>query len=265
MIEENILPKTIQAIEDYKSEIHECKNYQEIIDVPYPTSLYLTFASELYNAIRVKFEHVRAKYNSPSLPYDDKEEMLNYTVTDVKAVHLFRAEAYIVSAMHTQTIIDIVVEQVNYARSQNTPYSTFLKNLTLESYEPSKLYYLLITINLALNQVISSANWLNFQEEKDAYPYLKYNSKSVNESECEHLELDGFVKSLDDPFWDKFYPPNSVKCNCYVEQISESDYAKLLTNKQVPATIKSVPEEFQKNVGKDFSIFCDWTDGIFPD
>ncbi len=265
MIEENILPKTIKAIENYKSEIQECKNYQAIIDAPYPKSLYLTFASELFNAIRVKFLKIRANYISPTLLYNDDKEILNYTLKDTKAIHVFRAEAYIVSAMHTQTIIDIIVEQVNYARAQNTPYSIFLKKLTLESYEPSQLHYLLTTINLALNQVIASANWLNFQEEKDAYPYLKYNSKSVNESECEHSELDGIVKRLDDTFWDKFYPPNSVKCNCYVEQVSENDYVKLQTNKQVPETIKSVPDEFQKNIGKDFSIFCDWTEGIFPD
>lgn len=89
--------------------------------------------------------------------------------------------------------------------------------------------------------------WKQIQEQKKTLPFLKYSA--VNDSViCKTCEkLNNIALSVDDPFWDVYFPPNCQECRCTVEQYDAFD-AKItdLTNKKIirPA------EKFAINIGK---------------
>lgn len=43
----------------------------------------------------------------------------------------------------------------------------------------------------------------------------------------QHLALDGLVLRWDDPWWDKFFPPNDWLCSCGVRTLSEGDLRRM--------------------------------------
>jgi len=63
----------------------------------------------------------------------------------------------------------------------------------------------------------------------------------------EHAKLNGVIKRIDDPFWDKYYPPNGWGCRCEAIQLSTSK-AKETPNGKIQ--LPSIPEMFRINFGK---------------
>ena len=63
----------------------------------------------------------------------------------------------------------------------------------------------------------------------------------------EHAALNGVVKSIDDPFWKTYYPPNGWRCRCTVmntaEKVSEGTFED-----------KTVKPEFHGNTALDEEI-----------
>lgn len=92
-------------------------------------------------------------------------------------------------------------------------------------------------------------HWVEFQKDKDIFPRLKYVTVGDARVRDDHRKLDGIVKPIDDPFWDKFYPPNGWRCRCYVKQTDEpeSDEGSFTTPK--------IGKEFELNVGKSGQIY----------
>lgn len=65
-----------------------------------------------------------------------------------------------------------------------------------------------------------AARWQEFQEDKDIYPFLQYQTVGDDRVRDDHRVLDGVTYAIDDPFWDSFMPPNGWRCRCDVIQVA---------------------------------------------
>ncbi|WP_151834590.1 phage head morphogenesis protein, partial [Acinetobacter junii] len=51
-----------------------------------------------------------------------------------------------------------------------------------------------------------------------------------------HLALDGVIRHIDDPFWQKWYPPNGYRCRCTINAITEKQAIRkgITSNEDLP-------------------------------
>ena len=129
---------------------------------------------------------------------------------------------------------------------QIRPYHEFMQEV-LKINERYNRNYLKTEYNTAVKAAAMARQWEDFQADKDLFPNLKYKTAEDDRVRAEHQRLSGVIRPIDDPFWDKYYPPNGWNCRCYVIQTAE------------PATEgredSTVPKEFYGNVAKDQVIF----------
>lgn len=78
-------------------------------------------------------------------------------------------------------------------------------------------------------------------EMTDTHPYWMYvHSDAVKHPRPEHLALDGLVLRWDDPFWDKFFPPNGWGCQCSIRALTERQLRAM--GKDGPDQAPDIPE-----------------------
>jgi SPP1 gp7 family putative phage head morphogenesis protein len=70
-----------------------------------------------------------------------------------------------------------------------------------------------------------SGKYKQMQEDVDIAPYWQYIAVVDKNTRPEHLALNGIIRRYDDPFWEKWYPPNGFRCRCTVRSLS-SEYVK---------------------------------------
>ncbi len=75
------------------------------------------------------------------------------------------------------------------------------------------------------DQTIANANsaekFKEYQSQKHLYPNLEYKTIGDERVRSSHKSMDGIILPVDDPFWQKFMPPNDWGCRCYVLQTTE--------------------------------------------
>lgn len=72
-----------------------------------------------------------------------------------------------------------------------------------------------------LSIAYSHGRWAQQQSTKDRLPYLKYSAIPDSRVRPRHLALNNVIRHIDDPFWDRNYPPLGFRCRCGCTAISE--------------------------------------------
>jgi SPP1 gp7 family putative phage head morphogenesis protein len=133
------------------------------------------------------------------------------------------------------------------ANGDVVPFEEFL-NAVKTVDETYSVAYLEAEYNHAVATSQMMGKWNDYQSEKDALPYLQYSAVLDDRTRPEHAALDGVVKHIDDPFWDKWFPPNGWNCRCDVTQ----------TNVEEETKDVATPEQdkfFANNPGKSGVVF----------
>ncbi len=76
-------------------------------------------------------------------------------------------------------------------------------------------------------QSYSVAQWNEYQLVKKQFPALKYVTIGDNRVRPTHRELSGKVFMLDDPIWNRIYPPNGYNCRCSTIPLSKTKLKKV--------------------------------------
>lgn len=63
-----------------------------------------------------------------------------------------------------------------------------------------------------IQNAYARGKWSHQQQNKDKRPYLEYIAINDSRVRPSHLALDGVIRHIDDPFWQKYYPPNGYRC-----------------------------------------------------
>lgn len=78
-----------------------------------------------------------------------------------------------------------------------------------------------------MNSARAAGQWERAQQSKRLLPYLLYVRTTSAEPRPEHLAFAGTILPVDDPFWDKYFPPNGWFCKCTVRQITRREADRL--------------------------------------
>lgn len=260
------LVNTKVELQKYKREILDCKDYNEILNKAYPTKLYLTLSGDLREIIKSEYIKVREDYfiKDESINYSPDIDYY-YSRQDIAALFRFRGDNAIFSAMHTQTMIDMIKRKVKKAQLNKLTFADFISSFTLNEYEATNLHYIIHALKFSIKQTRLAGQWQNYQVQKDIYPYLQYKTGERCREKGLDIEFDNIVKPIDDKFWDKYFPLNNFGCDCKLVQLSEKDYSKLKYSDPAKNTRFKPSKGFARNVGKDFTLYCHWIDELFPD
>lgn len=96
-----------------------------------------------------------------------------------------------------------------------------------------------------------ASRWVDFEQNKDAMPMLRYSTVGDGKVRDSHRALDGVTKVVDDVFWNTHYPPNGWNCRCDVLQLPDSDTEPTREDIE-PALVQPM---FQTNLAKQGLIF----------
>lgn len=101
----------------------------------------------------------------------------------------------------------------------------------------------------AIGSAQMAAKWTDFEKNKSAAPWLRYDTVGDSRVRPTHAALDGTIKKVDDPFWNLYYPPNGWRCRCDVTQLVHG------ADKNPQALPDDVPPMFQTNMAKTGVLF----------
>lgn len=123
--------------------------------------------------------------------------------------------------------------------------------------------YLRTERNFATRSSQAAAKWQKYDQGKDRYD-LKYMTMLDDRVRPEHQELEGIVLPVDDPFWDKYLPPNGYNCRCQTVQVRKGEYETsdpedAMTRGDASTTIigkdgKNKAAIFRFNPGKEMKV-----------
>lgn len=74
-----------------------------------------------------------------------------------------------------------------------------------------------------LRSAYAAGQWDRIQRTKETLPYLLYLLGPSERHRPTHVDKAGRVWRVDDPFWDRWMPPNGWGCKCHVRQVGEAE------------------------------------------
>ncbi len=95
----------------------------------------------------------------------------------------------------------------------------------------------------------ASARWSEFENNSDIYPNLRYRTTGDSRVRDSHRRLNGVVRPLNDPFWDRYSPPNDWNCRCRLEPTAAKP-----TDKGPDIPMKAM---FKNNPAKTGAVFTE--------
>ena len=72
-----------------------------------------------------------------------------------------------------------------------------------------------------MRTAMAAGRWSQIQRNKSAFPYLRYRQIDRPTKRPQHARFDGLVRPVDDPVWERIYPPNGWFCACTVSQVTQ--------------------------------------------
>ena len=87
-----------------------------------------------------------------------------------------------------------------------------------------------------IQNAYARGKWSHQQQNKDKRPYLEYMAINDSRVRPSHLALDGVIRHIDDPFWQKYYVPNGYRCRCTTTAITEKQAIRkgITSNEDLP-------------------------------
>jgi hypothetical protein len=161
--------------------------------------------------------YLRKKYNKPSWDWDDvwkKEHSRAFTVAKANNQELLMdiREGIDDALGNGTTLANFKADLMPKLSKRGwTGFKTLPDGSTVELGTPRRLK-LIFDTNLRTSR--AAGQWERFERSKKTLPYLIYSLGASKEHRVDHLEWDGLVLGVDDPFWNTHAPPNGFGCKC---------------------------------------------------
>jgi SPP1 gp7 family putative phage head morphogenesis protein len=196
-------------------------------------AIYELVARELFKGVEKGYAVKLTKAKGADLAMLNKLKNNVYVFSGFKEYHFLREAT------------DALYDEAGAMRS----FSAFKESI-LKLNDKYNVDWLRTEYNHAIGSARMASKWVDISEGKDLYPYLQYVTAGDSRVRVSHKPLDGIVKHIDDPFWNKYYPPNDWNCRCTVKQVDEYPIDQVATS-QLP----ELKEMFSMNSGKQGVIF----------
>lgn len=142
-------------------------------------------------------------------------------------------------------------------------YAAFEKDVT-SIHEKYNRNYLRSEYNFAVASAQMAANWKEVEAGKNRYD-LQYRTAGDYRVRRTHKALQDITLPADDPFWDKYYPPNGWSCRCTAVEVLKGKYPvsdskdAIMKGEKATSSLDRFGNNkdaiFRFNPGKDGKIF----------
>lgn len=152
------------------------------------------------------------------------------------------ARAFTVAKVTRLDLLETIRGEVDRALRDGLPYESFRRNLT-PILQKARWWGVQTVIDPATGQVVeaelgsprrlriifdtnlrtarAAGRWERIERNKARRPYLRYSQIQRPTRRDEHVPFHGLVRPVDDPVWDRIYPPNGWRCGCSVQALTE--------------------------------------------
>lgn len=203
-----------------------------------PESLYLSIGRHLIDGMLEGYESVTVDFGGKDL---DLIKNLNENVYMFSAAKTYQ---------QCRDMANIVAE---------SPSFSIFKAKALEIYDKYNVDWLKAEYVTAIGQATQAAQWVQIEDEKDLFPYLRYNAVMDSNTSDICRSLEGVTLPVDHPTWSKYSPLNHFRCRCVFERIDRFEKVKTTSTSEVKRITKELDEKvsdvFKMNPGKDGYIF----------
>ena len=221
----------------------------------------------------LKHLHAQGSYNYKDLDQEPYKNLINQTnsflnkaVTDNNVTDFmrdaFKNDIFIFSHLRTHAQLQ---EAGSLLLTDDGKIKSF-DRFKLDIAKINGLYnenYLQAEYQFAISSVQMGEKWQNYVES-DRYN-LQYRTAQDDKVRISHQPLHGITLPMNNPFWDKFYPPNGWRCRCNAVQVRASKYpatneenalkAGNIATTQIGKDNKNRLEIFRFNPGKQRLVF----------
>lgn len=221
----------------------------------------------------LKHLHAQGSYNYKDLDQEPYKNLINKTndflskaVTDNNVTDFmrdaFKNDIFIFSHLRTHAQLQ---EAGSLLLTDDGKIKSF-DRLKLDIAKINGLYnenYLQAEYQFAISSVQMGEKWQNYVES-NRYN-LQYRTAQDDKVRISHQPLHGITLPMNNPFWDKFYPPNGWRCRCNAVQVRASKYpatneenalkAGNIATTQIGKDNKNRLEIFRFNSGKQRLVF----------
>lgn len=221
----------------------------------------------------LKHLHAQGSYNYKDLDQEPYKNLINQTnsflnkaVTDNNVTDFmrdaFKNDIFIFSHLRTHAQLQ---EAGSLLLTDDGKIKSF-DRFKLDIAKINGLYndnYLQAEYQFAVSSVQMGEKWQNYVES-DRYN-LQYRTAQDDKVRISHQPLHGITLPMNNPFWDKFYPPNGWRCRCNAVQVRASKYpatneenalkAGNIATTQIGKDNKNRLEIFRFNPGKQRLVF----------
>ncbi len=196
-------------------------------------SLYLSTAKTLFEGVEKGYgkKLINIAYNSP----------------DYLMLNNLRTNVYVFSAFKTYQELRAMTDLLIDGNGAVKDFDTFKKE-ALALHADYDIRFLQAEYDHAVAGSQMASKWQRIQEDKEALPYLRYDTAGDDRVRPAHQELDNIILPVDHPFWNTYYPPLGWRCRCDVTQV---DRGRITTNIPLP----EIQPMFRNNIGKSGVLF----------
>jgi SPP1 gp7 family putative phage head morphogenesis protein len=174
---------------------------------------------------------------------------------DDRTIAELKKSVYVFSGAKTYQALKDMAGLLTDSKGEVVSFNNF-KQEALKVYNTYNTDYLRTEYNQAIASAQMASKWQQFQEDKDALPYLQFQTAGDAQVRAAHRALDGIIRHIDDDFWRTHYPPLAWGCRCDIIQVSSSK-PKTTSDADLKTAIATaaVPDQFQFNSGIEKTIF----------
>lgn len=157
---------------------------------------------------------------------------------------LQRQRAISIKGLASLEQIRHIINSLNQTLASGGAFEDFQKNIKDSDIElPHHRLDNIYQTNL--QSAYNRGKWYEQRKNKAKRPYLMYSAVNDSRTRPEHKARHGIVRHINDPFWDKNYPPCGFRCRCTT---------KAITKKQMQKRGLTPKDELPPDLDNDFGI-----------
>lgn len=162
-----------------------------------------------------------------------------YSFYDVKTINILNEMTTKINTSVRRALAESTAEQLQ----TKSATEIFASALARAGVSPANSYYAENIVRTHTQLAYNAARWQEYQDPTIeqilwGYTYVTVGDDRVRE---EHVKIDGVTLPKDDPFWQKFFPPNGWSCRCQAIPVFE------------PQRIKRAPADAKPDAGFEFN------------
>lgn len=126
-----------------------------------------------------------------------------------------KAKAFTIAGITSRDQLQMVLDSLAAVLVEGGTYASWLE--TVQSGEQALKLPLSRLDNIFRTNMqvhYNRGHWAQQEAHKQQRPFLMYDAVNDSRVRPSHLKLDEVIKSIDDPFWETYYPPNGFRCRC---------------------------------------------------